>query len=158
MLVVVAACNGDAVTGPLREFTVDPTPILGTWHMLVDGEADSTYTATIEAGAGVLFGEFTFPMWSQDWRVTFADVPWNGERVQFTDDETFGIPNKPFTRWSLFYWPGSRSPLGQTYPAFIAFDGLRGFRYVRPGVQVQQCPEPLLETTNGGCTMPRPEE
>jgi len=136
-----AAC-GDAVTDPLREaFDEDPAPILGAWYLADDtGRPDLEHPATIERGAGVLFGDFTFRLFGEEHRIQFADVPWDGETWTFTDAETFGL-NLPRLEWKGTYRAPREFGGGLKYPAMIVYTGIRELDYIRADTKIPRCPE-----------------
>lgn len=134
---------GDAATNPLHEgFEADPSPILGTWHMVgEDGKTDARYPFVIERGADFLFGEVRFRMFSQDWQMFFTDVrDWDGRGFTFHHSETHGL-SVDRLKWSVGYQPRVEQscPPGWTgdqpdRPEFLLLQGPRAMTFRRPGV------------------------
>ena len=142
--VVLSAACGAAVTDPLDEaFDDDPSAVLGTWHLVgTDGCTDSDHVLFVEKGAGTLFGHFSFPLWSQEWQVFFADAPWDAGRFEFRHPETYGL-NMPDMKWEGVYTAERRfgnpaDPL--VVPEHVTLVGIRSFDYQRPGAHRAQCP------------------
>lgn len=129
---LAVACGDGAVTDPLREgFAVDPASFVGEWRLLdAESQVSEEHSATIERGSGVLFGRFTFRLFSQEWRVDFSDARWVESGFRFQDSETYGLI-MPAMTWTVSYTP-SRTFGPTTYPEYIVFNGIREFRYVRP--------------------------
>lgn len=150
--VAIFGC-GDAVTNPLHEgFRADPTPILGTWHLVAeDGTADDRYPLVIERGAGVLFGEVQMPIFGEHWQIFFRDVEdWDGEEFHFFHSETFGLTIDRM-RWTVRFrereerCPGGPPVGGEAFiPARLMVFGIRGFTYVRPGVRMPDLEQPVV--------------
>lgn len=140
---VLPGC-GDPVTNPLYEgFEADPAPILGTWHMVgEDGATDATdarYPFVIVRGAGYLFGEVRFHMFSQSWEMKFNDVrDWDGTEFHFDHHETHGLTIDRL-RWTVRYQPAWEQQCpsgwsgGRTYPAQLVLSGPRSMTFRRPG-------------------------
>lgn len=93
LLVGLAAACGSGVTGPIDDFAVDPSPVLGDWHTVSTSlvTPDQTFSARIDAGQGFLAGEFVFEVSSQLVAVPFTDGRWNGREIRFyTPDHVAG--------------------------------------------------------------------
>lgn len=105
---LVAGC-GDAVTDPLRSaFRSDPAPVLGEW-LTADfgGVAPELYDARVGRGAGVLFGEFAYPLHGSGHLVQFSDALWNGTGFVFSTRTDFGFTLPDSTvRWTALLVPG----------------------------------------------------
>lgn len=100
---------GEAVTDPLRSaFRSDPAPVLGEWVTAdFGGLAPELHEASIERGAGVLFGEFAYPLHGSGHLVQFNDALWNGASFVFTTRTDFGFTLADSTvRWTAFLVPG----------------------------------------------------
>lgn len=136
LLALLASGCGSPVTNPL-DVGPDPTPVLGTWHLVgEDGCPDPEHVAVLERGAGTLYGNFSFPLWSREWEVFFADVHWDGARFSFTEPETYSL-GKPMV------WRGVFTPARQygdiQVPNYLTMEGIRSFSYVRPGDAMPSC-------------------
>lgn len=138
----LAACGG-AVTDPLDEAGLVPSAALGTWHLVdEDGCADPAHVLVIERGAGTVFGHFSFPLWSRQWQLFFADAPWNGSGFVFEDPETFGL-NMTRMTWTGTYtaeraFGNPADP--EVVPEHVTLSGIRPLAYNRPGVHRSRCP------------------
>lgn len=105
----LAGACGEAVTDPLRSaFRSDPAPVLGEWVTAdLGGLAPELHDARVERGAGVLFGEFTYPLHGSGHLVQFNDALWNGAGFVFTTRTDFGFTLADSTvRWTAFLVPG----------------------------------------------------
>lgn len=106
--VIVSGC-GEAVTDPLRDaFRSDPAPVLGTWVTPDFGAVPpKLYEARIERGAGVLFGQFEFPLHGRGQAVPFGDAIWNGSALVFLSHFDFGFLLADSTvTWAAELMPG----------------------------------------------------
>lgn len=100
----LAAGCGDPVGDQRGGFRADPAPVLGRW---VEREPTDSPPrgAFIEAGEGLLAGQFEFERTGLAFNLPFADGDWDGERITFTTGDVFGSGVESIS-WTALLIPG----------------------------------------------------